>query len=125
MQLTTKRIEKYQGGQIEIQNQQADYTLRGEIATIVVEKNVLKVRFAWLAKCEKCPPVLPKWVKAESIDYEVRLKVHFIMRMGPGRLAVTPNWRTGSEHILFYPNNPYPGNKLDPAEVEGLELNQT
>ncbi len=125
MQLTTQLVERFTGGQIEIQNQDEGYLYRGEIETIVVENNELRVKFAWLAKGEGFPPVPQKWVKADRPDYTASLELFSASDIGSsghdtgGDSRLCLNSCIVSEIVVLYPPN---GSKLDPSKVEGLQF---
>ena len=119
MQLTTQAVAKFQGGQMEIQNQNEGYLFRGEVATIAVENNELRVKFAWLAKGEGFPPLPKKWVKDDNLDYGASLEIYHASEIGDGRLSLNSPI-VGELAVLFPPN----GSKLDPSKVEGLQLAQ-
>lgn len=122
--LTTKTLQRYVGGQLEIRNfvriTADSYSYRGEIATIVVENNTLYVKFAWVAKqVELATLTLPgRWVKCDPIGFAVDLNIYRANRYGNGIISLDS--RAIGEIILFYPPNDR--NKLDPSIVEGLEL---
>ena len=119
MQLTTQAVEKYSGGQMEIQNQNEGYLFRGEVATIVVEDNELRVKFVWLAKGEGFPPLPKRWVKDDKLDYCANLEIYHASDLGDGRLALHSPI-VGELSVLFPPN----GSKLEPAKVAGLQIEQ-
>ena len=126
MQLTTQTVARFIGGQMEIQNQNEGYMFRGEVKTIAVENNELKVKFAWLAKGEGYPPFPKKWVNEDNLDYGASLEIYSASDIGPGstddgiggdsRLCLNSSI-VGETVVLFPPN----GSKLDPAKVEGLK----
>ena len=117
MQLTTDAVAKYIGGQMEIQNEVEGYIFRGEVKMIAVENGSLKVGFAWLAKGDSFP--LPtKWRSDENLDYAANLELYDISDIGDERLGLQSSI-VGEFAVLFPPD----GSKLDPAKVEGLQLN--
>ena len=130
MELTTQAVARFIGGQMEIQNEHEGYMFRGEIKTIAVENNELRVKFAWLAKGEGYPPFPKKWVNEDNLDYRASLEIYSASDIGPGstddgiegdnRLCFSSQI-VGETAVLFPPN----GSKLDPAKVEGLQLAQT
>src|SRR3989344_5277936 len=127
MQLTTQAVERFKGGQMEIQNPNEGYMYRGEVETIGVENNELKVKFAWLAKGEGFPPIPKKWVKDDRLDYSASLEIYAVSDIrssghdtgGDSRICLN-SFIVGETVVLFPPN----GSKLDPAKVEGLQLAQ-
>ena len=127
MQLTTQVVERFKGGQMEIQNQGESYLYRGEVESIAVENNVLQVKFAWVAKGEGFPPLPNKWVKDDRLDYAASLEIYSTSNIGPSDGEVGGSDRLclnssiiGEIVILFPPD----GSKLDPSKVEGLQLAQ-
>jgi len=115
------------GGQVEIQNQNEGYIYRGEIKTIAVEDNELRVGFVWLAKGEGFPPVPQKWIKDDRLDYVASLEIYSVSDIGSSGHDVGGDNRLClsslivGEVVILYPPN---GSKLDPAKVEGLQLTQ-
>lgn len=109
---------------MEIQNQGEGYLYRGEVESIAVESNELRVRFAWLAKWlakgDGFPPLPNKWVKDDCLDYAASFQIYSVSGIGPGtdgdsRLCLQSP--IVGEIVVLHPTN---GNKLDPSIVEGL-----
>lgn len=127
MQLTTQVVARFTGGQIEIQNQNEGYIYRGEVKTIAVENNELRVKFVWLAKGEGFPPLPKKWVKDDRLDYTASLEIYAVRDIGSsghdtgGDSRLCLNSSIVGETVVLFPPN---GSKLDPAKVEGLQLAQ-
>lgn len=125
MQLTKELVQRFVGGQMEIQNSGGGYIFRGEIESITVEGTDLKVRFAWLAKGEGFPPIPHKWVKEDKLDYATSLDMCTVSDIGPsggeigGDNRIAVNCQILGELSVLYPPN---GSKLDPVRVEGLVL---
>lgn len=127
MLLTTQAVAKYEGGQMEIQNEGEGYLYRGEVATIVVENNEVRVKFAWLAKGEGFPPVPHRWVSNDRLDYAASLEIYSVSNIGRSSDEVG-----GGDRLCLYSSivretavlYPPDGSKLDPARVEGLQLAQ-
>ncbi len=124
MELTTEGLQRFVGGQMEIQNEGEGYLFRGEVATIVVESNEIRVRFAWLAKGEGYPSLLT-WVNDSKLDYAANLEIFSANNIGPSggdvgggnRLCIQSS--IVGEIVILYPPD---GSKLDPARVQGLVL---
>jgi len=121
--LTTKLLQQFVGGQMEIQNQGEGYLYRGEVKTIAVENNELRATFAWMAKGEGFP-ALKRWVKDEKTDYTASLVIYSASNVGPsggdvggGDRFVLNSLIIGDLVTLFPPD----GSKLDAAKVEGFE----
>lgn len=123
--LTKKVVERFVGGQAEIQNQNEGYIYRGEIKTIAVEDNELRVQFVWIAKGEGFPPVPQKWIKDDRLVYAASLEIYSVSDIGSSGHDVGGDSRLYlsspivGEVVILYPPN---GSKLDPAKVEGLQL---
>ncbi len=123
MQLTTQIVERFKGGQMEIQNQDEGYIYRGEVEAIVVENNELRVKFAWLAKGEGFPPLPEKWVKDDRLDYAASLEIYSASDIGSsghevgGDSRICLNSSIVGETVVLYPSN---GSKLDRSKVEGF-----
>ena len=116
MQLSSETLARFKGGQLEIQNKNERYIFRGQIENVVVEDNIVKVKFAWLAKGKDgFPPC--RWIKDDNLDYAASTKIYFASEIGDGRIAI--NSPIVGEMAVFFPPD---GSKLDPAKVEGLQL---
>jgi hypothetical protein len=125
MRLTTQDVERFKGGQMEIQNQGEGYLYRGEVTTIAVESNELRVNFAGLAKGEGYPPLPQKWVKDDRLDYAASLEICSAINVDPssedGGNRLCLQLSIVGEIVVLYPPD---GSKLDPSKVEGLVLAQ-
>jgi hypothetical protein len=123
MLLTTETLQRFVGGQMEIQNQIEQYLFRGEIARISVQGENLEVQFAWFAKGEGYPRLPYRWVNDENLSYSLTLLQGFtsVSDIGPGpkgggsRINITSI--VSNEMIVLYPPG---GSKLNPTRVEGL-----
>tara|TARA_Y100000310_G_scaffold184277_1_gene184413 strand:+ start:772 stop:1194 length:423 start_codon:yes stop_codon:yes gene_type:complete len=110
-------VDKYVGGQVEVQNAGEGYMVRGEVERIAVEDNELRVRFAWLASAVGFPPLPTGWVKDDRLDYAAGLEIYTPSDIGEGRVALN-SFITGETIVLF----PKDGSKLDPSQVDGLDF---
>lgn len=125
MQLKTQDVERFKGGQMEIQNPNEGYMYRGEVESIAVANDALQVKFAWVAKGEGYPPLPNKWVKGDNLDYAASLEIYGVSNIGPSaegggdRLCLN-SFIVGETVVLFPPD----GSKLDQAKVEGLQLTE-
>ena len=125
MQLTTQMVERFKGGQMEIQNENEGYLYRGEVETIAVENNTLRVKFVWVAKGEGGPPFPDKWIRDEHTTYDASLEIYSVSNIGSsgeevgGSDRLCLNSPIVGELVVLYPPD---GSKLDPAKVEGLQL---
>ena len=111
-----------------MRNLRARYLYQGEVKTIAVEENELRVKFSWIAKNEGYPH-LEKWVKADDarLDYWASLDVYVATDMGPigggkSESIICLKCSMAGETVVLNPPN---GSKLDPAKVEGLQLART
>ena len=117
MELTTELLQKFVGGQLEVQNEREGYLYRGEIEAIKVEDGALRVRLAWMAKGESYPPLPARWVNYDDLDYVASLQICRASDVGGGRIFLSIPF-VGEATVLFPPD----GSKLDPSKVEGLQL---
>lgn len=117
MQMDSKLLEKYVGGQMEIQNQGQKYLFRGEVEVIIAEDDQVLVKFAWLARGEGFPPVPQRWVKTDRLGFAMNLLLYIPSDIGDDRLCF--NSSLSGELVVLYPRG---GSKLDPAKVRGLTL---
>lgn len=113
MELTTEILEKYAGGQLEIQNSVEHYIYRGEIERAWVEGAEMHVRFKWVAKADEAF----QWQAVDDLDYGASLEITSANEIGENRIhySVMYVWESGT----FFPPD---GSKLDPARVIGLQL---
>jgi hypothetical protein len=121
----TEDLQRFVGGQIEIQNVGERYLYRGEILGIKVENGGLTVETKWMAKGEGFPPIPEMWVVADMQSYEASLDIYTVSNIGPSGGDVGGSDRLcfnssiiGEITILFPPD----GSKIDPSKVEGLEI---
>ena len=117
MEITTEALSRFVGGQLEIQNKNEGYLYRGEVESIEVDGDDIKVKFAWLAKREGDPPLPERWINDEKLDYAVSRMLSSASDIGDGRISINVSivW----ELLVFFPPD---DSKLDPAKVEGLVL---
>jgi hypothetical protein len=119
MELTQEILDRFKGGQAEIQNEGEGYLYRGEIADIYVsDDNTLNIHFVWLGKMD--PPMSGRWVNDTTLGYAASLEIYSVSDIGNGRIAL--NGFINNELTVLYPPD---GSKLDPAKVEGLELTKS
>ncbi len=122
MQLTQEVLDRYIGGQIEVQNPREGYLRRGEIATISIDLADLVVTLKWMAEGEGFPPLPKRWVNCADLFYEANAMFLSARDMGPGlegggtRLFLEAHM-SGEIITLFPPD----GSKLDRSQVVGLE----
>lgn len=116
VELTTETLERFIGGQLEIQNQIARYVFRGEIKSISLEGDVVKVTFSWLAESKEGYPPL-HWVKSNMLEYRANTSIYRANEIDDGRVAMSSP--VTGEVVIFFPPD---GSKLDPKKVEGLTI---
>jgi len=116
MELTTETLQRFVGGQAEIQNQHEGYLYRGEIKEAIIEGSDLTLRFNWQAQGVGYPPMPEKWVKADHEDYKASLEIYSAKQDDEGRI-ILDSPIVGELTVLF----PKGGSRLDPSKVEGLE----
>jgi hypothetical protein len=120
IKLTQSQLDRYVGGQIEITMPGAGEVYRGEIATAVLDGDVIHFTMTWMA-ANTFPP--NDWTKDDKLTYDLELRVFFtIQDIGPGSeggnrlLLESPPL---DERIVLYPPD---GSRLDPSRVVGLVL---
>lgn len=110
-------IERFVGGQLEVQNRNEDYLYRGEISSIELdgEGDSLKlvVGLAWFAKME----MDFQWHVVEPTPYEIGMLIYSVSVVSDGRLFLS-SWITGENTTLFPPGD----SRLKPEQVQGLVL---
>ncbi len=123
MLLTTESLKRFEGGQLEVQNEDEGYVYRGKIDKIRVENNRLFIVLRWNARGDQFPP--KKWVNDENLLYNISLVIYTSRDIGPSDHPIGGDNRlslhcpyTGELAVLFPPN----GSKLDPQKIEGLSL---
>lgn len=124
MELKTVVVAPFVGGQAEIQNQIESYVFRGEIESIAVEGEDLRIRFRWLGRGSL--PLPEEWVVEENLDYAVSISTCAASNIGPSggetggsdRLFINTGFVSNEIITLFPPD----GSKMDPAKVRGLVL---
>jgi hypothetical protein len=125
VEMTTQALQRFVGGQMEIQNSSDDYLCRGEVKTIAVEGDDLHVTFTWFARGEGSFPIPQKWMNDVPVDYAVSLSVCSVSNIGPSGDGIGGSDRLHlvssilGETIVLYPPD---GSRLDPATVEGLQV---
>tara|TARA_Y100000310_G_C20623906_1_gene784808 strand:- start:496 stop:870 length:375 start_codon:yes stop_codon:yes gene_type:complete len=121
MELSTGDLQRFVGGQLEIQNPGDGYFFRGEVEKVSIEGEgfdaELVVRFSWLAKASGESPVPGNWENHDDLDYGVSLLIAAPSDIGDNRLCL--NMASTGELAVFFPPD---GSRLDPARVKGLEL---
>lgn len=113
MQITNDILARYAGGELEIQNSNEHYLYRGEVERAWIDGDNMKVRFKWMAKMGEDY----KWHTDANLDYAVSLLITSFNDLSDGRIVYSVMYVY--ERGAFFPPN---GSKLDPAKVEGLEL---
>lgn len=109
MTISSTEWSQYDGGQIEVQNNNEDYLYRGEIKTARIVGNELVVTLAWMAKMGKDT----KWHTSTRTTYQASLEIYSEPLLDKGRLFLFSPI-TG-EMVSLFPSN-YPS-KLEKPEV--------
>ncbi|MCL5094059.1 MAG: hypothetical protein M1355_02930 [Patescibacteria group bacterium] len=121
--VTEADLQRYVGGQAEIQNPAIGYLYRGEIKNIAIEANTLVLKFNWMAKGDRYPPLPNRWVNDQKIAHTAALGFYSDDNIGPNQDGGGDRLRLQSpiigETIILFPPD---GSKLDPTKVEGLVL---
>ena len=110
-------VGRYQGGQIEVQNQNEGYLYRGDIDSIAVVNGELKVTLKWLARGEGYPPLPKRWFKNDKQSISAALELYAASDVDNGRICLIS--AIVGETIILYPPG---GSRLAPSKVEGLEV---
>lgn len=118
MSLAQSVLDRYKGGQAEIQNEVEEYLYRGEIADIRIVDNSLRIRFAWLAKATEYPGP-SSWVNEPNLDYSASLEI-YTLTLDKDRVYAR-GWVNCELTVLILPTS-RSRRRLDPKEVEGLQL---
>ena len=116
VELTEELLDRYKGGQIEVQNQLGGYLYHGGIEEIVLNGGViLEIQLAWKAVAQGYPPLAKSWERAEPTVYQAILMPGAVSDIGNDRLHfVSPT--SADIVVLFLPG----AARFDPSEVEGL-----
>jgi len=117
---TNEYLERFNGGQLEVQNQIEEYLYRGEIKTARMENSDLFVKLSWNAKGEGYPPIPNHWVNdtdASHLDYAASMDIYQVVEMSEKRLVL--NSSIVNETTVLFSRD---GSRLDPSKVEGLVL---
>jgi hypothetical protein len=115
MELTSDIVDRYKGGQMEIQNQGEGYLYRGEIEDIYVSGENLTVKFAWRAKAKGFPVLVEGWVNDdEDLGYTANLTLYAATINNDRLILSSP---IIGEMVAIFPPG---GSRIDPARVEGL-----
>jgi len=115
--ITNVLLGGYIGGQMEIKSYQKGCLLRGEIKTIALEKQHVRVEFVWLARNQGTPTSPKGWVDDDGWAYELNSEDRSVSCGRGGNLHFGPS-ATGEVVTLF----PSDGERLDPNMVAGLQF---
>lgn len=110
MRLSSTDLARFDGGQVEVQNNKEGYLYRGEINTArVTGDDTVVVTLNWMAKMGTDG----KWHIASSRDYKASLEIYNASDIGSGRIALN-SWIVGEMTVFFPPNYP---SRLDRSAV--------
>jgi len=116
---TAEQLQKFVGGQYEVQNTAEGYIYRGQIESLGIEGEgedaELVIKFVWMAKGEGFPPIPTMWVNDSDLSYRMSDLLYRASDPGDGRYIIQSMVELG----VFFPPG---GSLLDPAKVEGLVL---
>lgn len=116
MDLDTENLARFKGGQLEVMNPSEGYVYRGEIESVEVANENVRVKFAWVARGKGGYP--PNgWINHDDLLYAASTAIYVATDIGDGRVAMSS--AIVGETAVFFPPD---GSKLDPAKVEGLKL---
>lgn len=113
MQVDQATLNRFIGGEIEIQNQTERYIYRGEISKVALVGGELNFTLAWMAKGVGYPPFPIGWERSDQLIYEVSLMIYAVSDIGDGRLCLDSPY-TGELTVLFPPD----GSKLDQSLIK-------
>jgi len=116
MKLTSDVLDRYKGGQAEIQSMELSHLCRGEIKDIyITSENALAISFSWCGRMN--PPMSGLWVADSTPGRTVNLAAYVSSDIGEGRIALAAI--DNDEMIVLFPAG---GSALNPSQVKGLEL---
>ena len=125
MELSAELLQKYVGGELELQNERFGHCYRGQIKTMEIRKGRLWVTFNWIAKAVDYPPFPTKWAIDKWEDYHPLLSSFSATNIGPSGPEIGGSDRLflefpvlGDKVVLFPPD----GSKLDPSRIQGCVL---
>lgn len=113
MQVDQATLDRFVGGEIEIQNQNERYIYRGEVSGVVLNGDKLHFDLAWMAKGVDYPPLPTGWERDHKLTYDVDLMIYAFSDIGGDRLSLS-SFITGEMTVLFPPN----GSKLDQSLIK-------
>lgn len=114
-----KNIERFVGGQLEVQNEDERYLYRGEIEYLIEENYELYIQLKWNAKAEGFPNMTGRWVidkSLDSLEYLVSFRIYNLSEIGNGRICLY--CKGNHELAVLFPKG---GSRLDPKKIEGIE----
>ena len=107
--LSSTELSRYDGGQLEVQNEIEGYKYRGEIKTARIIGSSVVVTLVWEAKMGRDG----QWHASSHTDYRASLEIYRVSLRDNGRL-VLESWITGELTVFFPPDYPQ---KLDRSKV--------
>ncbi|MBX4190948.1 hypothetical protein KW794_02565 [Candidatus Saccharibacteria bacterium] len=118
MELTTELLERYIGGDFEVQNSTEGNLFRGPIKAAKVEDGDIILELDWFAKNDGGPNrPAPTWTADETRTYKASLFIYSVSDIGAERICIQ-SFITNELGVLFPPG----GSKLDPTKVAGLAV---
>lgn len=114
MQVDQATLDRFVGGEIEIQNQNERYIYRGGISGVTLDGDRLHFDLAWMAKGVGYPPLPTGWERDHhTLAYDVNLMIYAVSDIDSDRLCLS-SYISGEITVLFPPN----GSKLDQSLIK-------
>lgn len=113
MQVDQAVLDRFVGGEIEIQNQNERYIYRGEVSKVTLDGDKLHFDLAWMAKGVGYPPVPTGWERDQTLEYDVSLMLYSVSNISDDRLCLS-SFISGETSVLFPPN----GSKLNQSLIK-------
>ncbi len=120
MQVDQVILDRFVGGEIEIQNQNERYIYRGEVSGVVLSGNKLHFDLDWMAKGVGYPPLPTGWARDRTLAYDVNLMIYSVTDIGDDRLCLDSTI-SGETTVLFPPS----GSKLDQSLIKEKDGSST
>jgi len=117
MEITTKALSAFVGGQLRVKDPKSEYPDCGEIKSVRVENGAIKIELRWRAILH---PKTNRWTASPHfLQKRVSLSFCSVPREPANILIVSVVRHPGLDEQLIFSQFNDPSN-LDPAEVEGL-----
>lgn len=120
MQVDQATLDRFVGGEIEIQNPNERYIYRGEVSGVVLNGDELHFDLAWMAKGQGNSSLPTGWERYHQLTYDVSLMIYTVSDIGGDRLCLN-SFITCETTVLFPPN----GSKLDQSLIKEKDVSST